>query len=228
MKKKNKIILEYTEFNLQRMNADTSIPGVAVDDKTLSQNAYDKHLDGIRQALSRIDSILNNVAGTSAYASLRGKLSLEQQDLQSLRVIRIVKSNNILYDVYVSFIIDDIEYWGVIKDVLSNNPDFKSEVFRDISLIQNKEWVIRTKGIIIKTVKIWLKPEPGIYKLLNDEVICYSIESGKQLKMTKGMEIEVIRSYKDKIIIKYGSNCYNLINDNYIYFNWWFEKKDSN
>lgn len=226
--KKNRIILEYTEFNLQRMNADTSIPGVAVDDKTLSQNAYDKHLDGIRQALSRIDSILNNVAGTSAYASLRGKLSLEQQDLQSLRVIRIVKSNNILYDVYVSFIIDDIEYWGVIKDVLSNNPDFKSEVFRDISLIQNKEWVIRTKGIIIKTVKIWLKPEPGIYKLLNDEVICYSIESGKQLKMTKDIEIEVIRSYKDKIIIKYGSDCYNLINDNYIYFNWWFEKKDSN
>lgn len=226
MKKKNRLILEFSEFNLQRMNADTSIPGVAVDDKTLSQNAYDKHCDGIRQAMARIDTILNNVAGTSAYASLRSKLALEQQDLQSLRVIRIVKSNNILYDAYVSFIIDDTEYWGVIKDVLSSNPEFKSEVFKDISLIQNKEWEIKTKGIIIKTIKAWLKPETGIYKLINDDIICFSIETGKQLKMTKGIEIEVIRSHKDKIIIKYESDYYNLINDNYIYFNWWFEKKE--
>ena len=79
---------------------------------------------------------------------------------------------------------------------------------------------------IIKTIKKWLKPEPGIYKLLNDDIICYSIETGKQLKMDKGIEVEVVRAYDDKIIIKYESDRYNLVGDNYIYFNWWFEKID--
>ena len=105
-----------------------------------------------------------------------------------------------------------------------NNPDFKSEVFKDFDLYQTKEWVIKTKGLIIKTTKTWLKPEPGMYRLLNDEITCYSTETGKQLKMEKGIEIDLIRAHNDKIIIKHGNDYYNLVGDNYIYFNWWFEK----
>jgi hypothetical protein len=140
-----------------------------------------------------------------------------------MKIIRISKSNNINYDVYISFVIGEEEYWGVIKNIM-NNPEFTSEVFKDFDLYQTKEWVIKTKGLIIKTIKAWLKPEPGMYKLLNDEIICYSTESGKQLKMEKGIEIELIRSHNDKIIVKHESDYYNLVGDNYIYFNWWFEK----
>jgi hypothetical protein len=109
---------------------------------------------------------------------------------------------------------------------MSNSPNFKSEVFKDFDLLQPKEWIIKTKGLIIKTLKKWLKPEPGNYRLLNEEVICYSTETGKQLKMESGIEIELIRSHDEKIIIKHGSDYYNLVGDNYIYFNWWFEKLD--
>jgi hypothetical protein len=42
--------------------------------------------------------------------------------------------------------------------------------------------------------------------------------------MEKGIEIELIRSHNDKIVIKHNSDIYNLVGDNYIYFNWWFEK----
>jgi hypothetical protein len=42
--------------------------------------------------------------------------------------------------------------------------------------------------------------------------------------MEKGIEIELIRSHNDKIIVKHESDYYNLVGDNYIYFNWWFEK----
>jgi hypothetical protein len=140
-----------------------------------------------------------------------------------MKIIRISKSNNINYDVYISFVIGEEEYWGVIKNIM-NNSEFTSEVFKDFDLYQTKEWVIKTKGLIIKTIKAWLKPEPGMYKLLNDEIICYSTESGKQLKMEKGIEIELIRSHNDKIIVKHESDYYNLVGDNYIYFNWWFEK----
>lgn len=226
MKRQNKLILEFTEFNLQRFNADSAQASVHVDDPSLSTNAFDKHEDRIRQSMSRVNDIMFNLKGTNAYKALRSKLALEHQDIQSLKVLRIVKSTSLLYDVYVSFRIEGEEYWGVIENILADSPKLKSEVFKDYDLYQPKEWVIKITGLIIKTIKTWLKPEPGIYKLLNDDIICYSIETGKQLKMDKGIEIELVRAYDDKIIIKYESDRYNLVGDNYIYFNWWFEKID--
>jgi hypothetical protein len=117
-------------------------------------------------------------------------------------------------------------YWGVVENIMGSEPILKSEVFSDNNLYQAKEWVVKTKGLIIKTIKEWLKPVPGIYKLLNDEVICYSVETGKQLSMKMGIEIEVIRSHSDKIIISQNDDRYNLVGDNYLFFNWWFEKID--
>jgi hypothetical protein len=225
MKRKNKLILEFTEFNMQRMNPDSAAGAIGgVDDPSLSTNAFDKHADAIRQAMARVNDILYNLAGTNAYKNLRSKLGLEHQDLQKMKILRIVKSNNIYYDVYITFVIDDYEYWGVIENIMSASPEFTSEVFKDFDLYQSKEWVIKIKGLVIKTIKTWLKPEPGIYKLINDEIFCYSTETGKQLRMEKGIEIELVRAHDNKIIVKHESDYYNLINDNYVYFNWWFEK----
>lgn len=223
MKRKNKLILEFTEFNLQRYN-DTSVQSsVHVDDPQLSINAFDKHQDAIRSAMVRINDIMHKLSDTNAYKTLRGKVAMEHQDLKNLRILRIVKVD-IRYNVYLEFIIGEDVYWGVVEDILGQNPTFKSEVFRDYDLYQAKEWIIKTKGLIIKTIKLWLKPEPGIYKLLEEEIICYSIETGKQLRMTKGIEIELIRAHSDRMIISYKGDDYNLVGDNYIYFNWWFEK----
>jgi hypothetical protein len=226
MKRRNKhLILEFTEFNLQRFNSDSVQASVHVDDPALSINAFDKHEDMIRSAMSRINDILFNLKGTSAYSQLRSKLALENQDIQNLKIQRIVK-NAISYDVYLVVTIDGEEYWGIIEDIMGNNTEFNSEIFKDQDLLQPIEWVIKIKGLVIKTIKEWLKPEPGKYKLVNDEVICYSVETGKQLKMEKGIEIELVRAHSDKIIVRYDSNTYNLVGDNYIYFNWWFEKID--
>lgn len=223
MKQKNRLILEFTEFNLQRLNPDSARASVHVDDPKLSIDAFDKHQDKIRAAMSRINDILYNLKGTSAYSKLRSKIALEEQDIKNLKVLRIIKSNNINYDVYISFIISDSEYFGVVKNIM-NSPELKSEVFKDHDLYQAKEWVVKIKGLIIKTIKQWLKPEPGIYKLINDEVVCYSVETGKMHKITKGIEIELVRSHSDKLIIKIGEDYCNLVGDNYIYFNWWFDK----
>lgn len=212
------------EFNLQRMNSD-SVQGAAhVDNPTLSVNAFDKAQDAIRQAMARINDIMYNIKGTNAYKSLRSKLALEEQDIKSMKILRIVKSETLGYDIYLIFVIGEEEYWGRLEDVLGQNPELTSEVFKDADLYQPKEWIIKITGLITKTIKTWLKPEPGEYKLLNDELYCYSVETGKQLKMHKDIKVNVIRSHNDKIIIKYDGETYNLIGDNYIYFNWWFEK----
>jgi hypothetical protein len=226
MKRKNKLILEFSEFNAQRLNPDSAQMAIHVDNPQLSINAFDKHEDAIRSGLSRINNILNSLSNTSNYRALKSKLALEQQQITNLKVLRIVNTDHVNWDFYISFVIDDEEYYGVIKNATSKNPDFKSEVFKDFDLVQSKEWVIRTKGIIIKTIKQWLRPEEGIYRLLNDEVICYSVDLGKMMKLEKGVEVEVVTTFENKIVIKYQDGYYNLINDNFAYFNYWFEKID--
>lgn len=219
------LLRETTEFNLQRFNPDSAQASIHVDDPKLSTDAFDKHQDKVRLAMSRINDILKNIKGTTAYSQLRSKLALEQQDIQNLKIIRILK-NGISYDVYIKFVVDEEEYYGVVSDVIGVNTKFNSEMFKDFNLFQPIEWIIKTKGVVIKTIKEWLKPLPGQYKLINDEVICYSTETGRQLKMNAGIEVELVRAYPDKILVRYNSDTYSLTGDNFIYFNWWFEKID--
>ena len=225
MKKRNKLILEFTEFNAQRMNPDsTNYPMPNVDDPQLSTNAFDKHQDAIRMGVARINGILQTLSNSASFRQLKSKLALEDQDIQSLKVLRIVKSNNINYDAFITFNVGGEEYWGQIDNILDKNPSFTSEIFKDHDLVQSKEWIIKIKGLIVKTVKTWLNPEEGSYKLLNDEAFCYSIDTGRLLRIEKGSEVEVFRAFDNKVMIKFSNEYYHLIGDNYIYFNWWFEK----
>lgn len=221
---KNKLILEFSEFNLQRMNSDSVRPSIHVDDPQLSTNAFDKHQSSIRSALARINGILFNIKGSSSYNKLKSSLSISDQDIQSLKILRILKSDSINYDVYVTFFIKDEEYWGKISNILSKNPNFKSEVFKERSLIQTKEWEIKIKGLIIQTIKKWLSPDISKYSVLNSDIICYSIIDGSTLYLKKNQIIDVVNVYYDRIIFDYRGNQYSLSGDNYIYFNWWFEK----
>ena len=226
MKRRNKLILEFTEFNLQRFN-DTSVQASThVDDPQLSINAFDKHQDALRVAMSRINDIMNRMADTGAYSNLRSKLAMEHQQIENLKILRITKSNNINYDVYISFTIKDTEYWGVVENLLGTEPKLKSEAFSDQDLHQAKEWVIKITGLIIKTLKEWLKPEPGKYKLLGEEVICNSTETGRQLVMSKGIVIDLVRAHSDRMLVRHENEDYILRGDNYVFFNWWFEKVD--
>jgi hypothetical protein len=222
--KGNHLILEFTEFNLGRMNSDSAIMSLQVDDPQLSVNAFDKADNAIRDAIATLNGLMKSLSNSSGYRGLKSKLGLEQQRMQSLKLIRIVNSNNINYDIYISFFISDTEYWGVIKNILNPDPEFYSEVFKDTNLLQTKEWVIRTKGLVIKTIKAWLKVEKGTYKLINDHIFCNSEETGRMTKIEEGSEVQVVRSFDNKIIIRYNNDYYNLVNYNYIYFNFWFER----
>lgn len=216
-------INENSEFNFQRMVPDTAPNAIwPVDNPQLSHDAYDNKQSAINNAIAKVNDILFKLSRTTTLSRLRSNIALESQDLQSLTIQRIVK-NGVGYDVYIKFVIEDVEYWGVVCDITGSNTKVKSEVFKDMDLIQSKEWVIKTKGNIIKHIKKWLSPKPGRYKLINKEVICYSKETGKMLKMVQDMVINVVRSSKNEITVKYKNDYYKLIDDNFVYFNWWFE-----
>lgn len=225
--KKNNLILEFTEFNLNRYNSPSTRMSIQVDNPSLSIGAFDKHEDAIRTGVARINDILHTLSGTSQFRALKAKLSLEDQQLSSLKVMRIVSNDHVNYDFYVGFQIGEKEYYGVIKNLTGKNPDFSSEVFKDFEdLIQTKEWIIRLKGLIIKTLKKWLRPEEGVYELINDQIYCNSIDTGNRIVIKKGEKVELITSFESKIVIKYRDLYYNLSNDNFIYYNYWFTKID--
>jgi hypothetical protein len=207
-----------------RLNPDSAQMSVHVDNPQLSINAFDRHEDAIRTGVSRINNILHSLSNTSSFRALKSKLALEDQAIKNLKILRIVNSDRVNWDFYISFVIADEEYFGVVKNLTSKNSELTSEVFKDFDLIQTKEWVIRLKGLIIKTIKTWLRPEVGNYELLNDEIVCYSIDLGKMVTLKKGIKVEVVKTFENKIIIKYNGDLFNLINDNFIYFNYWFKK----
>ena len=93
MSNRNRLILEFTEFNAQRLNPDSAQMGVHVDDPQLSINAFDKHEDAIRAGVSRINNILSTLANTSSFRALKSKLGLESQNIESLKVQRIIKND---------------------------------------------------------------------------------------------------------------------------------------
>jgi len=206
-----------------RMNPDSAAVAPHVDNPGLSINAFDKHQDRIRGAISQLGSLHKALSGTDGYKNLRSQLGLDEQDLKSLKIIRVVKANMVQYDVYVAFTIREKEYWGVAKDIFGNTT-FKSEVFSDASLLQTQTWTTRITGLLIKTIMNWFKPQFGMYKLLIEEINCYSAITGKLMILPQDTEIEVLKAYNDRIIFRYENEQYTLKGDNFIYFNWWFEK----
>ena len=226
MKRKAKLILEFTEFNAQRFNSDnTSVSMGLAPDKQLSVNAFDRFEDDIRTSSSRINNIMKSLTNTSAFASLKSKINFEKQNPTSLKILRIVPKN-VDYFIYVSFVIADNEYDGVIQNILSKSASFISNVFSDSkNLVQSEEWQIRLKGLLIQTIRKWLDIEPGKYKTLKD-IECTNSITGTNKTIKSGSTIEVKKTIPsdNKIVIKFDNDLYNLTNSNFIYFNYWFEK----
>ena len=221
---KNRLILEFSEFNAQRMNPDTSQMAVSVENPQLSINAFDKHLDKVRTAISNLEGIVKNLTTSSTFRALRSMLSLKEQNIDKLKILRIKSEDRVSYDVYVEFIIHDKEYFGVIKNILNTSPKLNSEVFEDNDLIQSKEWRIKIEGLIIKTIKTWLKPLIDRYTLLKPQIVCTNNITGEDMTIKEGSDIEVIRSMDNSITIKYNNKFYSLVGDNFIYFNYWFKR----
>ena len=186
MKSKNKLILEFTEFNALRANPDSAAMSVSVSNPELSINAFDRHEDVIRAATAKLNGLMKSLSNSPQFGILKSRLSLDEQNITSMKILRITTSNSINYNIYIQFTIKDEEYWGVVQNILDKDPTFKSEVFKDTDLVLTKEWVIKIKGLIIKILKKWLNPDNGTYKLINDKSYCVNVETGKIIELSKG------------------------------------------
>jgi len=226
VKKKERLILEFTEFNLQRLNPEsTNYPMPNVMNKELSVDAWDRHQSAIQSSLVKLSNITSGLSGSSQIGSLRSKIALETQNIKKLIIQRIIKKNN-NWDVYVKFEIEDKEYYGVVNRILDISVDFSSEVFKDTELLQPKEWKIKTKGIVINLVKDFLIPSVGYWILLRDECEGFDRTTGEKVIFKKGTPVRVKSSELGKVTIEVLNKLYDLRGENSIYFKWWFEPMD--
>lgn len=223
MERKPRLILEFTEFNLQRMNSDDGNVSIGLaPNRSLSVNTFDKHQDALRSGLSRINTIMKSLTNSSAYKSLKSRLSFQDQIPSKLKILRIIP-NNVDYYVYIEFEINEKVYDGCIKNIL-RSPKLSTNVFKDDRLVQSEEWKIKLEGLLIKTMKKFLDIPSGEYKLLKEEISCNNMITGEEIILREGEKINVIKTLirENKIIIEYKSNRYSLVKDNFIYFNYWF------
>jgi hypothetical protein len=214
-------INENSEFDFQHLNATPGAAAGQFNNPTLSRDSYDKHQGLLTRSINMLTTLGQNAS--PSIAGLKGKLALSDQNITDLKVLRIVQRNTIVYDAYITFVIQNVEYWGLVEDLTTKNAILTSEVFKDVSLIQSKEWVIRTKGFIINTLQQWLLPKEGEYVLLQDNIDVINNTTGELHKINAGTNVKVIRASDNKIIISTNDQRYTLSNRNFIYFNWWFE-----
>ena len=224
---KNYLILEISEFNHQRMNPDNMPMAMHVDNPELSMDAFDKHIDNIRSSNIKLNGILNTLASTGGVFNI-GKDKMEDAlDIKNLNILRMYPSNDINLDVYISFEISNSEpYYGVIKNFMDPNPVVYSEAFRDPNLVASKEWIIKVKGLLTKTIKQWMIIEPGEYQALKD-INCVTEDTGELAEVKAKGKFDVIRNFDDtKIIINVNGTDCALKGLNFYYFNYWFKKLD--
>lgn len=222
----NRLIKEFNEFNLQRMNSDNIPMAMHVDNPQLSMDAFDKHIDNVRSSNMRLNGILNTLSNSGGVFNFRKDKMEDGLDITNLKILRMYPSNDINLDIYISFNVSGTEYYGVIKNFMDESPVVYSEAFRDPHMFASKEWTIKVKGLLIKTIEQWMIVEPGKYQALKS-VECTTEDTGELVELKVRTKFEVIRNYDyNKIIININGTDCALTGMNFFYFNYWFKKLD--
>lgn len=214
---------EMTEFTSQRFTQDSSGSPMSINDPQLSMDSYDQHRSGVISSMRRLNDIMNSLTNTGYIFSVGSSKYLSGQEIKNIKIQRMYPNGANNLDVYLTFEILDKEYFGVIKNFDTINPEIKSEVFTDGSLVISKEWIIRTKGLLLKCVKMWMNIEKGDYVCMKDILVTSTI-TGELYNLRKSKKIKVIKCYDNKIIAHLDNNECLIDGVNFYYFNWWFEK----
>jgi hypothetical protein len=202
-----KLILEFTEFTAQQFSNQPL-------NKQTSLNAFDKYENDKLTSNARLNDILSDVK----FSDINNNVT--NIDISELKIIKMKVNNSIDLDVYITFVLDEEEYYGKITN-LKTNPIINLGVFN--KLYFDKETKIRLKGLILKTIKQWFNISPSYWNALK-EIKALEISTGIEVIIPKGGKIYVLRSLTDSIQIKYNEMICELSNLNYYYFNYWFEQ----
>jgi len=206
----------------------SSVYNHQVNDYSLSSDPSDRYEMNMKSGIFRLTSIVRTIIDNGAIQVGFGSDFSEIEKITSLKILRIFKNDNTLLNIYLTFVIDDHEYYGVFENYGGvRKPLFKSEVQRDPDY--NKNFLMKLEGLILKALKRFFTPEKGMYKALTDVVVQdkygvkHTIEKNKSLKVE-----DVISDEEDSYIqmdVKTGrktNETFFLKGMDYFFFNYWF------
>lgn len=218
-----KLILEFTEFNAMRLGGDSVPQSTHVDNPQLSLGAYNRFSHNVKNAMSKLNDLYKKISMTSTGMHLKKQKPLELTDISNIVIQRIFPVNDIYYNIYFTFELEEKEYFGVIRNINSEDPILTSEVFKDYNIFGSKEWAIRVKGNLIKVIKKWLTPPKANFISLK-EIDAYDKLTGEKILLEEGSIVKVLSSNDSIITIEHEDRVYTLRNENYYYFNYYFKE----
>lgn len=223
-----RLLLEFTEFNAMRMNSDSVPQSTHVDNPDLSMDGFSQFDANLRDSLKKLNHMYSEISrGGNLAVNLRSGESVDISDLKNIKILRIFPKDDIYLNVYFTFELGGKEYYGVIERINSTRPEVTSEIFRDINIQSNREWIIRVKGNLVKVIKNWMNPEEGYYISLKD-IDGFDETTGNMVLIPEGSKIKLIRMIgDDSLLINFNEIDYILRGKNYFYFNYYFSPDNS-
>jgi hypothetical protein len=216
----------------------SSVYNHQVNDYSLSSDPSDRYEMNMKSGIFRLTSIIRTMIDNGA-VQVGGHVSdfSDIEKITELKILRMFKNDNMLLDIFITFVVDDEEYYGVFENYGGiAKPLFKSEIQR--SLEYNKNFLMKLEGLIIKALSRFFTPEKGMYKALTDVVVQDKYGIKHTIDKDKSMKVEdVIYDEQDSYIqmdVKTGrktNETFYLKGIDYYFFNYWFGEytvKDAN
>lgn len=217
-----KRIYEFTQF-MNTNGQDSNLQGMFVTDPAVTFDPYNKHLiDNVAANKMLMDTMKSLMNTSDFFDRFFSSQSENFFHIDELKIQRISKSNfNI--DLYFSFIFNEEEYFGYVKNYNTPNPIIKCELYTKYSRIFTKEFGIKFNGMLLKAFNSFFLIKNGKYQVLKSVPII-DVISG-DISYTKVYSvIQVINCSKDTIFIEINSKTYKISNLDYYYFNYFFSK----
>ncbi len=167
-----------------------------------------------------IDALTKMLFPNGIHAFLN-KDQIKNYNISKLTVVKMIPCNTgIGFNMYIKFIIDELEIWGRFEKVgIDIKPLFFSEELNQL----DKEGKIKIVGKVWNTIINWFKTKPGIYRCIAKELLVYS-ELGQLKVIPENSIIEVLSATDDRIKIKYEDINYLVKTPTYYWFNWYTKK----
>jgi hypothetical protein len=151
-------------------------------------------------------------------------------ELYDFKILRINKNESLKLDIYISFMLEDEEFFGMYKNFNHVNPsELKCELFSDPGhKYIDDQYVIKMDNYLKNVLNKWFIPAEGEYLNLNSELRCRN-NMGENIHIKKGAIILVNMTGQDKdgdpyIKFKINDEQYVINKNDYYYFKYWFEE----
>ena len=182
--------------------------------------------------VSNLNNIIKNTVNKSGIFNRDFDAFSEDIELyKNLKILRIYQNTNIKLDIFISFVFDNNEYFGVFKNFNGiSKPKLDTELYTDpyYQYRFTSEYKIKLSNYFYKKIEKWFIPEKGFYKNLKIDNLVKD-NMGNVFKLKKDQIVEILgyninSDNKPYIILDIKGEKYHITNNDYYYFKWRFEK----